>query len=433
MPHFIAAFIIGLVVGFKTLPSNIVGYAYMGIILLAFIRCLQGNVAGFLSVIPYAIYGEIFMRAFVKWVPYLTLQYSLIACFIVLIFRTPLQKCHFRGYMFLLLFTLLELANNVLPYKVDVSRAILVNSAALMLPVLWASYHPLKPVVLNRFINNVKIACLFLVGVVYVAHISGNIDYGGHSNSDASNGLAPVQLSGYIGVACSFFFFSIMNNEQSQHRWLNILVLGFCGTAMVLTFSRGGLYFLGVIVVMYLWYNRAKARNYALFILLVPVVLISYHFVVEQTQGKILERYQQEGSSNRDVLVMAGYKVFEKHPWIGVGTGNFNTVIVRDELFPVESGAHNEFIRAAAEHGIVGLILYWGFFFSLFYNISRRAHIQKQYAMYFTVLMCMIIIHNGLKISIQPFLLMLAVATPSLLPQKVKNVYSRTYQQRVTA
>ena len=433
LPHFIFSFLVGLLAGYKTLPANVVGYIYIGVLVFAFLRCLQGNVAGFFSIIPYAIFGEIFMRAFVRWIPYLTLQYAIIACFAVLILRTGMKKSHFKGYIFLLLFAFMEVANNILPYRADISRAIITNTFALLIPVVWASFHALTPIVINRFINNVKIACIFLVGIVFVAHISGSIDYGAYSNSDASNGLAPVQLSGYIGVACVFFFLSIMNIEQARHRLLNIIMITICASAMVLTFSRGGLYFLGAVVMMYFYYNRSRAKNYFLFILLVPVILIAYHFVVVQTQGKIVERYQQEGSSNRDVLVVIGIKIFQKNPFVGVGTGNYNTVIVKENLYSVESGAHNEFIRAGAEHGIIGIILYWGFFLSLFINISRRKEPQKQYAMYFLALLCLIIIHNGLKISIQPFLLMLAVCTPSFTRQETKHVPYNSYRNRITA
>ncbi len=433
LPHFIIAFIIGLLAGYKTIPANIVGYGYIFVLAFALLRCFQGNVGGFFSIIPYAIFSEIFMRAFVRWIPYLTLQYTLIACFLILIVRTARRESHWKGYMLLVLFTLFEVANNVMPYRPDVSRAIITNSFALLLPVVWGSFYVLTPQIINRFMNNVRIACIFLVGIVFVAHLSGSIDYGAYSNSDASNGLAPVQLSGYIGVACVFFFFSIMNAELAAHRILNIFMLAFCASAMVLTFSRGGLYFLGAIVMLYFYYNRGRAKNYILFILLVPVVLVAYTFVVSQTQGKIVERYQQEGSSNRDVLIEIGFKIFQKNPFIGVGTGNYNTVIVKEELFFVESGAHNEFVRAAAEHGIIGVLLYWGFFISLFLVISRRSDPQKQYAMYFLTLLCLIIIHNGLKISIQPFLLMLAVATPSYINNHYKHARYPSYRSRITA
>ena len=105
---------------------------------------------------------------------------------------------------------------------------------------------------------------------------------------------------------------------------------------------------------------------------------------------------------------------------MGVGPANFNTEVNNRDLYGVESGAHNEFIRAAAEDGILGIVTYWSFFISAFFAIIRRAKIQREYGIYFLVLFCLITIHNGLKISIQPFLMMLAIATPNLIKAKKK-------------
>jgi O-antigen ligase len=431
--HYVVALVIGILTGFKFIPPNIVAFGYFGLIGLLTFRAAQGNVPAFFSVLPYAIYSEIFVRAYDKWVPYLSLQYAFIVCFFLLIIRSGIKKCHFKAYGLLVLFTVLELTNNIYPYRIDISRSIITNSIALLMPVIWASYYTLSPIVINRLLRNIKIASIYLAGIVYVAHISGGIDYNGLSNSTASNGLAPVQLSGYLGVACVLFFLAIMNKEESRTRWLNMILLAFAGTVMVLTFSRGGVYFLGAIVATYFYYNRARSSNYVLFIILVPVALIAYNIVVNQTQGKIIERYQQEGASNRGVLAEIGFKIFENNPLIGVGTGNYNTVIVKENLFGVESGAHNEFVRSAAEHGIIGIILYWGFFIALFVNVLRRRQPHQQYAMYFLILFCMIVVHNGLKISLQPVLLMLTIASPNLFKVSKKNVYSTTYRESVPA
>ena len=90
-------------------------------------------------------------------------------------------------------------------------------------------------------------------------------------------------------------------------------------------------------------------------------------------------------------------------------------------------------MRAAAEHGVIGLVLYWGFFVVLFLNIIRRPQPQQQFAMYFFVLFCLITVHNGLKISLQPFLLLLAVATTSAAYQKKRPIEIRELPKRALA
>ena len=88
---------------------------------------------------------------------------------------------------------------------------------------------------------------------------------------------------------------------------------------------------------------------------------------------------------------------------------------------------HNEYVRAAAEHGIIGILLYWGFFIALLITILKRPKPAKDYGVYFFVLFFLITIHNGLKISIQPFLIILAIAIVPISSQskRVINVSAR--------
>lgn len=423
---YIFVFILGLAIGLKFVPVPVVVVAHAIIAVVCILQCLKGNLAGFFTWLPYAVYNEVFVRAFAKWFPYLTMQYLYIICFSILFFTVPrLKKPHSNAWFFLVMFTFLEIANNVYPDKPNIGRQILTQSFALLIPVVWASYYVLKPVLINKLLNHIKVASVFLAGIVFAAHLTGKISYGLYSNSDASNGLAPVQLSGYLGIGCILFFLSIMNPQEIKNRMMNIVVLAIVATVMVLTFSRGGLYFLGAVVCMFFFYNRDKLANYARILIFIPIGLFIYMYVVNQTGGKILARYEQEGTSNRDVLVNIGFTIFSKHLLFGVGTGNYNTTIVKEKMYPEESGAHNEYVRAAAEHGIIGIFFYWGFYIFLLLEILKRQQPQKQYAMYFFVIFCMIIVHNGLKIAIQPVVIILAIATPTIVYHHKKNVYDK--------
>ena len=423
------AFALGLVVGLRIIPGVVMASVYFLIVGISFIYCFKGDVGNFFKVLPYAVYLEVYMRDFVKWVPYLTLQYLYIIAFSIFLLKGIRHKeSHFKGVYYLVFFSFLEVANNLYPSFPANTRAVIINSLSLLLPVLWASYNDLKPGLINKLLSNIKIAGLFLTGIVFVAHVTGKIDYGLFSSSEASNGLAPVQLSAYLGTVCILFFLSIMNPEEIKNRTNNIIVLAITTTMMILTFSRGGLYFLGGIVGLFLYYNYKKLGQYIKLIVLIPIGFIIYYVVVTQTGGKIVERYQQEGTSNRDVLVNIGFKIFWKNPYFGVGTGNFNETIVHEGLYKEESGVHNEFVRAAAEHGILGILTYWTFFVILFLHIIHRRQPQQQYAMYFFVLFCLIIVHNGLKIAVQPLLLMLAVGTPGLKYITTQNVFRRKIQ-----
>jgi O-antigen ligase len=432
--YYITALVVGLLVGLKVVPPSATAIIYLVLAGVCIFKCIQKDVAGFLSILPYLMYTEVFVRAFTRWVPYLTLEYLNIACFSILfIGGVRLKKNHSVAFFPLVLYTAFEIINNIYPDKAIIGRAIITNSFALLIPAVWASYNVLNPLLINRFFRNVKVASIFLAAIVLAAHLTGKIDYGLTSNSDASNGMAPVQLSAYLGFGCILFFLSVINPQEIRNRIINLALLSVEAILMLLTFSRGGLYFLGAVIALYLFYNRAQMGSYLKVLIFIPIGLFVYMYVVNQTQGKIVERYKQEGTSERDVLASIGFIIFLEHPITGVGTGNYNTTIVKERLFPVESGAHNEFVRAAAEHGIVGILFYWSFYLILLAEILKRNPIQKQYAMYFFALFCLIIVHNGLKISIQPVILMLVIGTPGFVTKRQRYVYDKGLEERSVA
>lgn len=432
--RYMIAFGIGIVVGFKIIPPNVLGVIYIIVLAVSLIKCIQKDVTGYFSWMPYAMYTEILVRKKVLWLPYLTLQYFIILTFAIFIISGARgNRIHFKGMPIFLLFIALEIINNVYPTKIGNSRAIITNSLALFSVIVWASFTILSSAQILKLLTHFKIAAVYLAGIVIVAHINGGIDYGHQSSSEASNGLAPVQLSGYLGFACILFFFSVMNREESSSQVINIILLGIVTTIMALTFSRGGIYFIATIVAAYFFYNRNKMGNYFKFLILIPISGIIYYSAVETTGGKILERYELEGSSGRDVLVKVAFDIFSENLIFGVGTGNFNTEIVKKNLYYSESGAHNEFARVAAEHGIIGIFLYWGFFLFLFLDIIKRKQPQQQFSMYFLILFCMITVHNGLKISIQPFLLMLAIGTTSVSLRPKKRLNAAPIREKALA
>jgi O-antigen ligase len=417
------ALITGILVGFRISPQFIaVPYVLLSIVCLYF--AFQNDIRMVLSILPYLIYTEIFIRAYVLIVPYLYLQYLFIVVFGVLILRSGGKvKLHSRTFVFLFLFMLIELINTTRSDAPDISRSLVTNDLVLVIIALWSSFSIVKPVLANKILNNIKYAGIYLCGIVIARYLVGDVLFSGYSASEGTNGLAPVQISGYLGFSCTVFFFSIMNDQERRNLLLNLVLFSITAIIMLLSFSRGGLYFLGILMFFYFLFNRTQVKSYFLFLLLIPVGLLIYYYVSKKTHGLIVERYQEEGSSGRDRLIEAGWTLFKSEPLAGVGTGNFNSEIKKLGLYTVESGAHNEFIRVAAEDGILGIIAYGCFYILLFYEILRRSGIRREYAIYFLLFFCLINVHNGLKISLQPLLLILAVATPNLVSvKKKKNV-----------
>lgn len=418
--QYIIAISAGLIVGTGKVPDFIMGVAYMGFSVICVYFAFIGNYPRFFKLIPYLIYTEIYIRGNVHFVLNLYAQYVLLACFILLLLKQGTQiTLRSRSFTFIALYAIIELVDALRTNEPNFARVAIVNSFLLFVVALWSASNLVTFKLLNTLMKHLKFAAIYLTGIVLAAHVGGHIDYVGHSNSESTNGLAPVQISGYLGMGSILFFLEIVNEIERRKIILNIVGFVLITCIMLLSFSRGGLYFLGAIMFIYFALNWKKSGNLAIILLLIPVGFFIYYYVTTTTNGLIQERYSQEGASGRDELVSIGFTIFKSDPIAGIGTGNFSKEIVRRHLYDVESGAHNEFIRAIAEHGILGMVTYWGFYIFMIIEIAFQRGVARQFALYFFVLFCLIIVHNGLKISLQPILLIFIISQP-VASKKVK-------------
>jgi len=428
--EYIIAGIIGFFVGLRLIPGEVLGLIYMFIGGVCFYFAFNNDKKKVFTIMPYLIFTEIFMRRgagstglyTVSGIPYLFMNYLMIGVFGIMVLKQkgPL-RLHSKALIFIFLFFIIELLDMVRATDIVYARSMVTFSAVLFFVSLWGCSNFLSHRVQQVVIRHLKLATVYLCGNILVAHLTHDISYGPFSSSEASNRMSAVQLSGYLGVGSSLLFLAIMDEKLRNQLFLHIILFAVSTTLMVLTFSRGGLYFLSAVIILCVLLNRQQVGKFLILFLLLPVGYIIYYYVTETTKGVIEVRYSQEGTSNRDKLVEAGFKLFEQDPLAGVGTGNYGQEISERDLFSGESGAHNEFVRAAAEHGILGIITYWGFYLLIFVDVIKRKKKERDMAIYLLALYCLIIVHNGMKISIQPFLLLLVIATPSLIHIPKKN------------
>jgi len=420
LQKYLLAFTIGIIIGFRAFPE-FVGLLDVLLGVVCLYLAFQLRVKDVFCVMPYLIYTEMFTRVYAHAVPYLFIQYLLIGVFLVLILNNKSKvRMHSKAFIFLFFFIIIEFINGTRSENPDIARGLLINSLVLALGSMWGSFHFLSAATVNKILNHVKYASIYLCGFIITKYLAGDVEFRVSSGSEGTNGLAPVQLSGYMGFAAVVFFFSIMNELERKQLVLNLILFSLTLTIMLLSFSRGGIYFVGITMCLYFLFNWNSFKSYFLFLLVIPFALLAYYYVSQKTNGLIEQRYEQEGSSGRDKLVKAGWTLFKEEPLVGVGPANFNTEVNEKELYSQQSGAHNEFIRVAAEDGILGIVTYWSFFITVFITIFKRTKIRREYGIYFLIFFCLITVHNGLKISLQPLLLTLAIATPDILKIKRK-------------
>ncbi len=124
-----------------------------------------------------------------------------------------------------------------------------------------------------------------------------------------------------------------------------------------LTRSRGGQLALGVCLLtwVYLWLTDPVWKKRIRVVVLVGILVI---FSV-QTGGY----RDDESAMGRIEAWVAGFSMMQAHPILGVGKGQFLEYFPRD--------AHNSYVRAGAELGVIGLYAFIGILFFSFMSLRH--------------------------------------------------------------
>lgn len=421
--EYIIAISIGFLIGLRFLGSTLgILYGMGGMVCIFF--AFRNDIKRVFTVLPYLVYTEMFMRTGTggTYVPYLFMQYLMIGVFFVMMLNKKGEiKIHSRCALPILLYAAIEFLDMIRAEDITYARSMVTNSVLLVFVSLWASANPLSKSQTGHVLKHLTLASIYLCGNILVAHFTHQISYSLVSSSESTNQMAPVQVSGFLGVGSSLLFIYLMNESNKQRFIFHLLMFVVSVTLMVLSFSRGGIYFLSAVIALFILFNWRQVQRFAILLLLLPIGYIIYYYVTNATDGVIEARYSSEGTTTRQDLIMAGFKIFVDEPLAGVGTGNFGKEITQRDLFSVESGAHNEFVRAAAEHGIMGILFYWGYYIIIGIETLSRKKQERDMSIYLLVLYFLIIVHNGFKTAVQPYLIAIVIAMPTMVPAKKKE------------
>ena len=179
---------------------------------------------------------------------------------------------------------------------------------------------------------------------------------------------APNTAAGYLSMVLSLAFGVLITNLKSIYKTLALLVLGFGGVALILTFSRGG--WLALIVsVSLLCFAIVRHRRMslggpvAIFVILVLMYLPFHGVISTRLLGN-----DNGSAESRIPLMHLAYRIFEAHPLFGVGANNF-TVAMDPFLTPVFRqgflfAVHDKYLLVLCETGIGGLLAFLAFLFA---------------------------------------------------------------------
>lgn len=408
--YYLSAIALGFAIGMRVLPDSFILVGYFSILLLALISYINDKPTRFIAFLILAAYMEPYSRTYLLSAPYLTLQYFIIIVAVyTLLFKNSSARYKYVGLVYFGVFFLVELLSSTRLIDVRYTTGILAQTAAMLSFLYLGSKLCFKKEQTEYLFEVVFVSALLLSSIISVVYLRGNIQWTEASNFETSGGMGPVQISFYLAIgafAGLFCAFKSIGVAKLIYFFLSFVIV----IVMVLTFSRGGLYMLGLMIVVSFLLQRKKKYLF----LVIPLGAILYWgigFVADVTEGKIVERYTQEGTSSRDLLVIYGWDMFLENPATGIGTANYYFEVKKRKYLGMMSGAHNEIIRSFAEHGFIGGLLWLLFYITSLVEFNRRKGFYRQIAMVLLVVFLASTFHNGLKLALQSLILLIAVAS----------------------
>jgi O-antigen ligase len=363
--------------------------------------------------------------------PYLALDYVLLVCGALTFVRLPARKgARWLPAAAYGVYIALEITGSIVADSWSGARAIVVPSLLMLVFVMNSARVRFAPSSTTVVLASYLVGAATLAGFALRAYLAGNITWGTESNIEASGGMPPNHVSVLMSVAVFVCIVLAENAKRTQR----IMILGAAtvfGALMVLTFSRGGtVILLGSLLLYYVVFRQTNRRTLFVFVALALMGLLISYGTREITGGKIAERYGQANTSNRFTIVVQGWGIYVDHPVLGVGTSNFREAITETEFARV-TGAHNELIRAAAEHGTLGLLAWLVFIGSAFIGALRHGEAHRARRGLRVVIFLFgttSMFYNGLKLTVQPMLIFVALSAFTALdaPPKPKLLRKRT-------
>lgn len=193
--------------------------------------------------------------------------------------------------------------------------------------------------------------------VTYSILTHPDIDFSDESNSVASGGFGPNQVSATLGL---IILVCILMAFLTWARRLWPVLAGISVWALwatFLTFSRGGLYSLvlagGAMLLVGASTRGARVRSIMTLVVVAVTLVVIFSVANDFTGNALRTRYEDAGTTGRSTIAELDVQVFYAHPLLGVGVGR--AAEFRGSGHLATNSAHTEYTRLLAEHGVLGI------------------------------------------------------------------------------
>lgn len=209
----------------------------------------------------------------------------------------------------------------------------------------------------------ISLSAVVLYGTLQ-AYETGTLYFGTSSNMLTSGEFGPNQVSNTLALgALMCWLWLVSFRTRTIETIVILLILLGLTTQILLTFSRGGAYVLGLcvvgtVIVQVLNVTRGSSAHLGkwvgrLSIALPALIFVVWPWVDGFTEGALTQRYSEEDTV-RTWIIATELDIWRDHPVFGVGPGRVQTFI--RQYSPLGNQTHTEFTRLLAEHGIFGAL-----------------------------------------------------------------------------
>ncbi len=188
--------------------------------------------------------------------------------------------------------------------------------------------------------------------------------YQGITGDDRANGFFghPMTLAGYL---CLFmpplFILLFEENLSNKKKWIAGGLFAIFGAGLLFNATRGAWLAVAAVISMVMIYYLVKRKVIAAVILClligVGAGLSQYDPFVQRIETITNNKYQS--NSERILIWQSAFHMFEDHPVLGVGLGQYKDNYQKKYISPKAKEpnldhAHNNFMQMLAENGIIG-------------------------------------------------------------------------------
>lgn len=347
-------------------------------------------------------------------------KYALVLVLLLLILRRPQARFPVLPtlfFLFLLPATIptilnLDLAEAREQISFNLSGPLSITISAWAFAQISLSGDQIKSMLAALIAPIISIATILALAIFSASEIAWAND----SNITASGGFGPNQVSTVmgLGLAGCILMFSVSRINVSQRIALVSLSIWFTVHGL-LTFSRGGV-LVGIIVVaaiVFLQMGMRRKDNIVRTLPVVLVIMITLYFLFpalnELTGGVLGIRYTETTLTNRDTIGEADMHAFLENPITGVGVGLAKGYrVAKSGLY---AGAHTEFTRALAEHGLMGAISYMLLAIAMWSNLRRQSGLGRLMTLTLALWAYLTMYHSAMRLAAPGFAIGLAFAT----------------------